>query len=47
MSACVTVFTVFMVTARLLSGVHWLSAIVGGVLLGGSPVTLYAAVQRE
>lgn len=39
-------FTVFMVTARLLSGVHWASDIVGGALLSASLVTAYAAVTR-
>lgn len=34
-------FTAFMVAGRLLSGVHWLSDIVGGVLLSGGLVTLY------
>ena len=42
-------FTVFMVVGRLLSGVHWLSDIVGGVLLSAGLVLLYALAvnQRE
>lgn len=37
-------FTVCMVVGRLLSGVHWVSDIIGGVLLSGGLVLLYAAV---
>ena len=36
-------FTAFMVIARLLSGVHWLTDIVGGALLSGGLVSLYQA----
>jgi len=39
-------FTVFMVVGRLLSGVHWLSDIIGGVLLSAGLVALYDAVVR-
>ena len=38
------IFTAFMVVGRLLSGVHWFSDIVGGALLSGGLVGLYAAV---
>ena len=38
------VFTVFMVVGRLLSGVHWLSDILGGMLLSGGLVALYGAL---
>ena len=38
----IVAFTVFMVIGRLLSGVHWLSDIVGGALLSSGLVTLYA-----
>ena len=34
-------FMIFMVTARLLSGVHWLSDIIGGALLSAGLVILY------
>lgn len=41
-------FTVFMVAGRLISGVHWLSDITGGVLLSAGLVMLYAfAIKRE
>lgn len=37
-------FTWFMVAARLLSGVHWCTDIVGGILLAGGLVCLYDSV---
>ena len=37
-------FAIFMVVGRLVSGVHWLSDIVGGVLLSFGLVALYDAV---
>ena len=39
-------FTVFMVIARLLSGVHWVSDIIGGALLSAGLVLMYRAVIR-
>lgn len=36
-------FTVLMVVGRTLSGVHWLTDIIGGILLSAGLVTLYAA----
>lgn len=41
--AVLAAFTAFMVVGRLLSGVHWLTDIVGGVLLSAALVCLYAA----
>lgn len=45
---CVTVsigaFTAFMVIGRLLSGVHWLTDIVGGILVSGGLVLLYGGL---
>ena len=40
----IVLFTAFMVLGRLLSGVHWLTDIVGGALLAAGLVTLYGAV---
>ena len=46
LTALTAVFTAFMVVGRLLSGVHWLSDIVGGVLLSSGLVALYDATVR-
>ena len=46
--ALMAAFTGFMVMARLISGVHWLTDIIGGGLLSGGLVMLYwAAVDRN
>ncbi len=38
------VFTAFMVVGRLVSGVHWLSDIIGGILLSAGLVMMYYSV---
>ncbi len=40
----IAVFTVFMVTARLVSGVHWLTDIIGGVIISSGLVLMYRSV---
>ena len=40
-------FTVFMVMGRLLSGVHWITDIIGGILLSFGLVALYAAITEK
>lgn len=42
-SVLISVFTVFMVVARLVSGVHWVTDIIGGVLLSAGLVCAYYA----
>lgn len=46
-SCAIKVFTAFMVIGRLLSGVHWLTDIVGGVLLSGGLVAFYQFVSSQ
>ena len=43
-STAIAAFTAFMVIGRLISGVHWLTDIIGGALLSAGLVMLYAAV---
>ena len=45
-NTAIAAFTVFMVIGRLISGVHWLSDIIGGILLSGALVSCYYAVAK-
>jgi len=42
----ISAFSVFMVICRLVSGVHWLSDIIGGVLLSAALVLMYYSACR-
>ena len=42
----IVAFTGFMVVARLISGVHWFSDIIGGALLSGGLVTIYYSINH-
>ena len=44
--AAVMAFAVFMVMGRLLSGVHWVSDIIGGILISAGLVQLYKSVSK-
>ena len=44
-SVSIYVFTVFMISARALSGVHWITDIIGGILLGLALVILYRSFR--
>ena len=47
---CITIatitFTAFMVVARLISGVHWFTDIIGGVLLSAGLVMMYHSIKN-
>lgn len=47
MSVAVSAFMALMVIGRLLSGVHWLTDIIGGALLSGGLVAIYDGVVFE
>ena len=43
----ITAFIAFMVIGRLISGVHWLTDIIGGILLSAGLVMLYSSVIKK
>ena len=49
LSRCVTVgiviFTIFMVVGRIVSGVHWITDIIGGALVSAGLVLIYHSVS--
>ena len=47
MLTVIKMLMLFMVTARAVSGVHWLSDIVGGILLSGGFVSLYKYLSEK
>jgi undecaprenyl-diphosphatase len=42
----ITAFIVFMITLRLISGVHWVTDVIGGVLLSAGLTMMYASISN-
>lgn len=46
LSTAFTLFTVFMVIGRILSGVHWITDIIGGIFLSTGLVLMYTSIEK-
>ena len=46
-TVAIIIFTAFTVTARLLSGVHWITDIIAGTSLSAGLVTVYAPIRNK
>jgi undecaprenyl-diphosphatase len=43
----ILIFTAFMIVARILSGVHWITDVIGGILLSAGLTSAYTAAAAE
>lgn len=46
-NTAILIFTIFMVSGRLISGVHWVTDIIGGALCSGGLVMMYAGLTHS
>ena len=43
----ILIFTAFMIVGRILSGVHWITDIIGGIILSAGLTSAYTAAERD